>query len=127
MMPRSFGSLRVDLVQVGQNGFDRCVQAVKIETVEAAFAIIRPLIVVMLPQPTDKIQDIRISPHPLRESLEPAKCFDAIDIVTCSANETVYTVRVWPIRFHRHGVKASLGDESLRNLCAGPVKFVGAM
>jgi hypothetical protein len=72
MLSRVARGRRIDFVQVTQNGLDRGVQAVKIETVETAlqFAFLLPFIVSA--QPADELKHIGIAPHPLWKTPEAA-------------------------------------------------------
>ena len=81
----------------------------------------------MLAQPADEIEDVGISPHPLRKPLKPAQGFHAVAVVARTADKPIHSIRIRPIRFHGHGVKAALRDQDLRNLRANPIKLVCAV
>ena len=78
-------------------------------------------------QPTDKIERVRVAPHPLRKALEPAKGVRGVFVLAAAVNVTIDAVRVGPVRFDGYGIEASLHDQSLRDLRTQAVKLVGAM
>ena len=81
----------------------------------------------MLPEPSDKIQHVGVSPHPLRETFKATERFHAVAILAYATDEPVDAISVRPVRFHGDGVKTSLLNQPLRNLSALPVKLVCAM
>ena len=127
IMSRAFCRFGIKFVQVSEHRFDRSVQTVKIESIESAFAIFERLLIVVLAQPADEIEDVGVSPHPLRKTLEPAQRFHAVAVFARAADKPVDAIRIRPICFHGHGAKAALRNQDLRDLSANPIKLVGAV
>jgi hypothetical protein len=81
----------------------------------------------VLSQPTDELDDIGVSPHPSRKSLEPGKRVDDFRVAFIAVNEPVYTVRVGPIGFDGDRVEVLFFDQALCDFCALFVELMGAM
>jgi hypothetical protein len=93
---------RVHGVEVGEDRGHRCVQTIQVESVEAgALCPVRQTVVVAA-QPADEIEHVGVAPHPLWEPREAGEGIGGVGIVAHSAHEPVDTIRVGPVRFHRH-------------------------
>src|SRR5207237_6465695 len=66
---RSFRGLRIDFSQVTEDRLNRAVKTVQIETVEAD-ACVAPARAVVIVQPLEESDDVRVAPHPAREPRE---------------------------------------------------------
>ena len=126
-MARPVGRLGVDLVQVGDHGLHRGVQAVEVQTVEADLAACPADAVVVVAEPADEVEDVGVAPHPGRESPESRQGVDGLGIVAAAADEAVDAIGVGPVGLDGHGVEALLADQPLGDLRTLAIKLVRAV
>ena len=77
---RPLGRLRIHFFQIVEHRLDRGVQAVKIEPVEAGLSGAGWKRIVVSAQPPDEVENVRVAPHPGRETLEPGQRLDRVRI-----------------------------------------------
>ena len=81
----------------------------------------------MLAQPAYEVEHVGVAPHPLREPLEARERLAAAPVFAPPAHVAVDAVGVRPVGLDRHGRKAFLFDEPLRDLRALAVELVRAV
>lgn len=117
--PRLPGLLRVDLVEIIENGPDRGAQAVDVEAAELGPLVLRPLPVV-LAHPVDEVVDLLVAPHPGGETLEGS----VIAIGNMAVAHIGIDARcIRPVRLDGDDGKAVLFDQALRDRGTGTIKF----
>ena len=127
-VPRTLGRFGVDLVQVGDHGRHRGVQAVEVQAVEARpWGEPEPDRVVVVAKPADEVEDVGVAPHPGRESLESRQRVDGLGIVAAAADVAVDAIGVGPVGLDGHGVEPLLADQPLGDLRPLPIKLVRAV
>src|SRR2546423_5093347 len=95
----ALGGCGIDLVEIAKDCLDRCVQAVKIETIETYFGCVNVKRRIVFAQPLDKIKHDSIAPHPSRKSFETAECFVCRFVVTETTNVAIDPKGIRPIGF----------------------------
>ena len=121
-IPRPLRSLRIDFVQEIKYCSHGRMQAVEIEPVET-----NPLgmsVLIVIAQPTDKIENISIAPHPCRESPEARKRVDCIFVFTLKPNKLIYAIGVWPVRFYSNCGEVLFRDQALSDLRAEAIELM---
>src|SRR5205085_12093 len=96
----TLGSHRIDLVQIAKHCLDRCVQAVKIKTVETYFGSVSGQRRIVVAQPFNEVDHHSVAPHPRRKSFESAECFIGASVITQTTHITVNSKSVRPIGFN---------------------------
>ncbi len=94
-------SLRVNLVQVTEYRFDGSVQAVEIEAIEA-YPLSGIQRVVVTTQPANKVENVRIAPHPCGEASESTQGLDSIRIFVLALYIAINPVGIRPVGLHRY-------------------------
>ena len=117
---------RIDRVEIAEDRLDRGAQAVEIEPIEPDALRLRPCLVVV-PQPTDEIDDVGVAPHPRRKSLEVAECLDRMLIAGSAEHISIHAIRVRPIRLDSNGREALRLNQPAGDEGTCPVELVGAM
>src|SRR5207248_4791998 len=102
-----------------QNGFNRAVEAVQVESVEAHFRSASRKRLVMSPQPLDEVEHDGVPPHPSWEAAEPRQRFIYALIAAAPANVKVGAMGIRPIGFGCNRIEALLFDQQARD--AGPL------
>ena len=124
---RSSGRVRVDFVKIGKYSFNRAVQAVQIEAVEASFLLGRRQQVVAVTQPADEVQHVGIAPHPGREAPEVGEGLIGCRVCIESAHEMVDAIRIRPIGLHSDCSEPQFLDEPLADVGARSIELVRTM
>src|SRR4051812_30892487 len=109
------GKLRVCLVQVGQHGADRGVQAVQVESVKAD-SLARNESVVEIAQPAHETEHVCVTPHPRWKASKVGQRFGCIRILPEPVQVAVYAISVRPVSLGGHRVEALFGDQTLGEL-----------
>src|SRR5439155_25210577 len=96
-MARSFRGLRIDFSQVTEDRLYRAVQTVQIETVEAdaCVALARAVVIV---QPLEEPDDVRVAPHPARESRAIGERRIGRRVSARVAHPAIHAIRIRPVR-----------------------------
>src|SRR4051812_18248767 len=115
-LPCTRGTRRIDLVQIAEHGLHRRMQAVKIESIKADLFAARRQVVVVCPQPPDKIEHVSISPHPRWKTVEPCESIHRVRVVVFASNVSVYQVGIGKVCLYGDGRKALFGNEPLCDL-----------
>jgi hypothetical protein len=91
-------------------------QAVEIQPVET-----NPLgmpVLIVIAQPTDKIENIGVAPHPCRKSPEARKRIDCIFVLPLKQNKFINAICVWPVCFDSDCGELLFRDQAFGNLRA---------
>src|SRR4051794_27478063 len=110
------GTCRIDLVQIAEHGLHRRMQAVKIESIKADLFAARRQVVVVCPQPPDKIEHVRISPHPGWKTIKPCESIDCVRVVVLAFNVSVYPVGIGKVCLDGDSRKVLFRNEPLCDL-----------
>ncbi len=102
---RALGRLGVDLVQIGNHGRHRGVQAIEVQAVETDLRRAGPDRVVVVAEPADEVEDVGIAPHPGGESLESRQRVNGLGVVAATADIAVNAIGVGPIGLDGHRVE----------------------
>ena len=124
-IPRTSRSLRIDFVQEIQHCLHGSMQAVEIQPIET-----NPLgmpVLIVIPQPTYKIENIGVAPHPGGKSLEARKRVDRIFVFTLKAHKLIDAICVRPICFYGDCGESLFRDQALGDLRAQAIELVGSM
>ena len=97
----ALGGGGIDLIQIAKHCLDRCVQAVKIKTVETYFGSVCGQRRVVVAQPFNEVDHHCVAPHPRRKPFESAECFVGASVITQTPDITVNSESIRPIRFNR--------------------------
>src|SRR5690242_15262500 len=117
-LPCSRCAFGVDLFEICEHRADRCMQAVKVKTVEPYLLLICREVIIVRAKPSHKIKDIGITPHPGRKPFETAESLDRVFILTHRAHVTVDPIGIRKIGLYRDGRKPFLPNQSFRYLGA---------
>lgn len=119
----SCGRLRIDPVEIIENGGYRPAEAVNVQPPEPDPLIGRQR-PVMSPQPVDEVENFGIAPHPCRE---PRERFFLRGASRTASDVAVYEGGIGPVGLDRDNGKPMVLDEPFRDRRAGLVEFRGAM
>src|ERR1022692_6366 len=100
-------------------------QAVEVQPVKT-----NPLgmpVLIVVAQPTDKIENVSIAPHPCRESPEARKRVDCIFVFTLKSNKLINAIRVRPVCFYSDCGKPLFHYQTLGDLRAQAIELMGSM
>src|ERR1022692_3633042 len=98
-------------------------QAVEVQPVET-----NPLgmpVLIVIAQPTDKIENVSIAPHPCRESSEACKGIDCILVIAIKPNKLINAIRVRPVCFYSDCDKPPFRNQTLGDLRAEAIELMG--
>ena len=124
-IPRALRSLRIHFVQEIQHCLHGRMQAVEIQPIETD-----PLgmpVLIVIPQPTYKIENICVAPHPGRKSLEARERVDRIFVFTLKPHELINAICVGPVCFYSDCGESLFRDQALGDLRAQAIELVGSM
>ena len=116
--------LGVSFFEVGNHFIHRFVETVQIQAVKPDLMLQRIDVFVVILQPTNEIQHVRIAPHPRREAVKTAECIDAVNVRRCPAHIAVDPIGIRPIRLSGHRVESFFHNEAFGDLGALAVKLV---
>src|SRR5438093_12529202 len=117
----------IDLCKIAEHGLNGRIQAVEIESIEPGLVFAVRKLVVVLPKPSDEIENISIAPHPGGKPFEIAESLARFSITGISSDKTIDAIGIRPIRFDRHGGELLFCNQPFRNLRALLVELMGAM
>ena len=120
------GRLRVDLVQIGDHGFHRGVQAVEVKAVETDLGLARPFrVVVFRSQPT-KSRTSALRHIQVGNRLNPSMASMASSVVAQAADVAVYAIGIGPVGLDGNGIEPLLRIDRLV-ICARSRRTRGAV
>ena len=121
------GSLGVHLAEVAENRRHGGMKTVEIQPIETRFLPLRGGSIVEGAQPADKVQHVRISPHPQRKAPEVAQRLDAVGITARASHIPVDPIGVRPVGFDRDRRESLFSDQAFRDHGALAIEFMRAM
>ncbi len=93
----ALGGLRVDVVEIVEDGLDGGVEAVEVQAVEPGLRASCRQRVVPVAQPPDELDDLGVAPHPRREAPEVAQRLLGAAVVAEAPHVAVHAVGVGPV------------------------------
>ncbi len=115
----------VDLVEIVNDGTDRCVQAVEIQPIKACLVV--RMGVVVVPQPAHEVLDDGVAPHPVGKAAEIVERIERCSIVVCIAHVAIDAEGVWPVGFGSNRTEPAFLNEPTSDSGALTVELLRAM